>query len=108
MKTRLNVRPSPRPLLRATLAGLFAATLAAFASPGALGADAAEPAAPKPALLLQQQGVLGSISKMTHLACADGPQGITEQLAVFNSVTHKMAAGPISVCNSAATLRFAE
>ncbi len=49
MKTRLNVRPSPRPLLRATLAGLFAATLAAFASPGALAANAAELAAPKPA-----------------------------------------------------------
>ena len=44
MKTRLNVRPSPRPLLRATLAGLFAATLAAFASPGTLAANAAKPA----------------------------------------------------------------
>lgn len=69
---------------------------------------AAYPAAHERALLLQQQGVIGSLGKMTHFACADGPQGITEQLAVFNSVTHKMAAGPISVCNSAATLRFAE
>ena len=68
---------------------------------------AAYPAAHERALLLQQQGVIGSIGKMTHFACADGPQGITEQLAVFNSVTHKMT-GPVSVCNSAATLRFAE
>ena len=28
-------------------------------------------------------------------------------MAVFNSVTHKMT-GPVSVCNSAATLRFAD
>ena len=51
--------------------------------------------------------MIGSIGKMTHFACADGPQGITEQMAVFNSVTHKMT-GPVSVCNSAATLRFAD
>lgn len=64
-------------------------------------------AAHERAMLLQQQGVLGSVCKMTHFACADGPQGVTEQMAVFNSVTHKMP-GAISVCNSAATLRFAE
>ncbi len=68
---------------------------------------AAYAAAHERAMLLQQQGVLGSVCKMTHFACADGPQGVTEQMAVFNSVTHKMP-GAISVCNSAATLRFAE
>ncbi|RSF09392.1 alanine racemase [Achromobacter aegrifaciens] len=68
---------------------------------------AAYAAAHERAMLLQQQGVLGSVGKMTHFACADGPQGVNEQLAVFNSVTHKMP-GAISVCNSAATLRFAE
>jgi len=68
---------------------------------------AAYPAAHERALLLQQQGTVGSIGKMTHFACADGPQGVNEQLAVFNSVTHKLP-GTISVCNSAATLRFAD
>jgi alanine racemase len=68
---------------------------------------AAYPAAHERAMLLQQQGTLGSVGKMTHFACADGPQGVTEQLAVFDSVTHKMP-GAISVCNSAATLRFAD
>ncbi len=68
---------------------------------------AAYAAAHERAMLLQQQGVLGSVCKMTHFACADGPQGVTEQMAVFNSVTHTMP-GAISVCNSAATLRFAE
>ncbi|WP_445656895.1 alanine racemase [Achromobacter sp. NCFB-sbj8-Ac1-l] len=64
-------------------------------------------AAHERAQLLQQQGTVGSIGKMTHFACADGPQGVSEQMAVFNSVTHKLP-GPVSVCNSAATLRFAD
>ena len=68
---------------------------------------AAYAAAHERALLLQQQGTLGSVGKMTHFACADGPQGVNEQLGIFNSVTHKLP-GAISVCNSAATLRFAE
>jgi alanine racemase len=68
---------------------------------------AAYPAAFERAQLLQQQGVLGSVGKMTHFACADGPQGVNEQLGLFNSVTHKFP-GAVSVCNSAATLRFAE
>ncbi|MDR6600498.1 alanine racemase [Achromobacter deleyi] len=68
---------------------------------------AAYPAAHERAMLLQQQGTVGSIGKMTHFACADGPQGVNEQLAVFNWVTHKLP-GTISVCNSAATLRFAD
>ena len=68
---------------------------------------AAYAAAHERAMLLQQQGTVGSVGKMTHFACADGPQGVNEQLGVFNSVTHKMP-GAISVCNSAATLRFAE
>ena len=48
---------------------------------------AAYPAAFERAQLLQQQGVLGSVGKMTHFACADGPQGVNEQLGLFNSVT---------------------
>ncbi|WP_454677342.1 alanine racemase [Achromobacter marplatensis] len=68
---------------------------------------AAYPAAHERAMLLQLQGTVGSIGKMTHFACADGPQGVNEQLAVFNSVTHRLP-GAISVCNSAATLRFAD
>ena len=64
-------------------------------------------AAHERAMLLQSQGVLASVGKMTHFACADGPQGVHEQLAVFNSVTHRLP-GPVSVCNSAATLRFAD
>ncbi|CAB3816785.1 alanine racemase [Achromobacter mucicolens] len=68
---------------------------------------AAFPAAFERAMLLQQQGTLGSVGKMTHFACADGPQGVNEQLSVFNSVTHKLP-GAISVCNSAAALRFAD
>ena len=65
---------------------------------------AAYPAAFERAQLLQQQGVLGSVGKMTHFACADGPQGVNEQLGLFNSVTHRFP-GAVSVCNSAATLR---
>ena len=68
---------------------------------------AAYPAAFERAQLLQQQGVLGSVGKMTHFACADGPQGVNEQLGLFNPVTHRFP-GAVSVCNSAATLRFAE
>ena len=44
---------------------------------------AAYPAAFERAQLLQQQGVLGSVGKMTHFACADGPQGVNEQLGLF-------------------------
>ena len=53
---------------------------------------AAYPAAFERAQLLQQQGVLGSVGKMTHFACADGPQGVNEQLGLFNSVTHRFPA----------------
>jgi len=56
---------------------------------------------------LQERGALGSIGKMTHFACADGPQGVSGQLAVFDAATQGLA-GPVSVCNSAATLRYAE
>ncbi len=55
---------------------------------------------------LHQQGVVGAIGKMTHFACADGPEGVSEQLNVFNATTRNLP-GAVSVCNSAATLRFA-
>ncbi len=44
------------------------------------------------------------ITLMTHFADADGPSGVTDQWAVFQSVTRDLP-GERSVCNSAATLR---
>jgi alanine racemase len=54
---------------------------------------------------LQEQGILGNVGKMTHFATADGPEGIDWQMRVFGRVTSHLP-GPVSVCNSAATLRF--
>ena len=70
-------------------------------------APAAYAAAYARAEKLHQRGVLGSIIKMTHFATADGPQGITEAMAIFARATEGLAGG-VSVCNSAATLRFPE
>ncbi|AOB38998.1 alanine racemase [Bordetella parapertussis] len=56
---------------------------------------------------LHEYGVVGGIGKMTHFACADGPQGVTQQMNVFNGATAHLA-GATSVCNSAATLRYAD
>ncbi len=44
------------------------------------------------------------ISLMTHFSDADGPKGVSQQMAVFETVTHDLP-GERSVCNSAATLR---
>ena len=46
------------------------------------------------------------ISLMTHFSDADGPAGIAHQMAVFEAAAEGLA-GERSVCNSAATLRFA-
>ena len=50
------------------------------------------------------------ITLMTHLSDADGDpktsRGIAHQLDAFDAVTHDLA-GERSICNSAATLRFA-
>jgi len=54
---------------------------------------------------LHAQGVLGHLGKMTHFACADGPEGIAAQLACFEMATAGLP-GPTSVCNSAALLRY--
>jgi len=56
---------------------------------------------------LQQRNILGQVGKMTHFATADGPEGVVTQMAVFNATVQGLP-GPVSVCNSAATLRFAE
>ena len=56
---------------------------------------------------LQRRGVLGSVVKMTHFATADGPQGIADALGIFTRTTQGLAGG-VSVCNSAATLRYPE
>jgi alanine racemase len=47
-----------------------------------------------------------AITLMTHFADADGAGGVAGQLAVFNAATHELP-GERSLCNSAATLRFA-
>ena len=44
------------------------------------------------------------ISLMTHFSDADGPKGVTEQMAVFAATTHDLP-GERSLSNSAATLR---
>ncbi|HVS27578.1 MAG TPA: alanine racemase [Burkholderiales bacterium] len=56
---------------------------------------------------LKQNRQVGSITLMTHFACADDEQGIDAQLKQFN----KIAAGqnlPKSLANSAAVLRYPE
>ena len=57
---------------------------------------------------LREQGAVGSIGKMMHFPCADGPQGVTGPLRVFQETTQGLGTGPISTCNSAATLRYPE
>lgn len=53
---------------------------------------------------LQRAGVLGEVGKMTHFARADDDPAFTaRQLECFNRVTEGLP-GPVSVCNSAATL----
>jgi alanine racemase len=46
------------------------------------------------------------ITLMTHFAEADGPAGVTDAMARFEAATRDLP-GDRSVCNSAATLRFA-
>ncbi|MER1966989.1 alanine racemase [Castellaniella sp. GW247-6E4] len=61
-------------------------------------------AAYRRALDLQAEGVLGAVGKMTHFARADDdPVETAGQLRVFAQVTEGLP-GPVSVCNSAATL----
>ena len=56
---------------------------------------------------LAAAGVLGHVGKMTHFANADGIQGVAGQMAIFDAKTADLP-GAVSVCNSAATLRYAE
>lgn len=56
---------------------------------------------------LQQSGVVGSVGSMTHFATADGPEGVADQAAAFRAAVAGLS-GPLSLCNSAATLRFPE
>jgi alanine racemase len=46
------------------------------------------------------------ITLSTHFADADGPHGVVQQLATFEAATRDLP-GERSLCNSAATLRFA-
>ena len=57
------------------------------------------------AQMLREQAVLGTIGKMTHFAHADGVEGVDHAYGIFERVTAGLP-GPVSVCNSAATLRF--
>lgn len=53
---------------------------------------------------LQSRGVLAQVGKMTHFARADDDPAFTqEQLHCFREATRDLP-GPVSVCNSAATL----
>ena len=47
-----------------------------------------------------------TITLMTHFSDADGPAGVAAQMAVFDATTRELP-GDRSLCNSAATLRFA-
>lgn len=57
---------------------------------------------------LREQGVVGSIGKMMHFPCADGPQGVAAPLQKFHEITEGLSSGPVSVSNSAAVLRYPE
>lgn len=52
---------------------------------------------------LQQLPTIVKLTRMTHFSDADGPRGITHQLAAFERGAG-MLAGPRSLCNSAAIL----
>ena len=54
---------------------------------------------------LRQLKQVKSVTLMTHFADADGPTGVDAQLDNFNAATAGLA-GPRSLANSAATLRF--
>jgi alanine racemase len=56
---------------------------------------------------LRQQRIVGAVGRMTHFANADGPPGIASQLDVFQRVAGDLP-GPVSLSNSAATLRYPE
>lgn len=56
---------------------------------------------------LRDSGALGSITLMTHFACADEPGGVKEQLQRFRALTGGLDL-PCSLANSAATLRHPE
>lgn len=70
-----------------------------------LGFQPAEyPAAFQRARDLQARGIIGELGKMTHFARADDDAATTRaQLACFRQITAGLP-GPVSVCNSAATL----
>jgi alanine racemase len=62
------------------------------------------PDAYRQAIGLAQQGILGSLGKMTHFARADDdPEATRRQLQVFDDAAGGLP-GRVSVCNSAATL----
>jgi len=56
---------------------------------------------------LRESGAAGSITLMTHFACADEAAGVAEQLERFRSLTRDVNL-PRSLANSAAILRYPE
>jgi len=53
---------------------------------------------------LQASGHVRHITHMTHFACADEPNGISQEIQLFDGVTAHLPGGE-SLCNSAASLR---
>ncbi len=64
-------------------------------------------AAHRELLSLQAAGTLGLVGHMTHFSTADTEEGIAAQMALFERTTGGLA-GPVSLCNSAASLRYPE
>jgi len=56
---------------------------------------------------LKASKTVRSMTLMTHFATADGPEGVTEQLSRFNSLTQAIRL-PKTLANSAALLRYPE
>lgn len=57
------------------------------------------------ALDLQKRHILGRVGRMTHFANADAPAGVAAPMELFQRVAGGLP-GPVSVSNSAATLRY--
>lgn len=56
---------------------------------------------------LRAASQVGSITLMTHFACADEPQGVADQLARFRAATQRLKL-PVTLANSAALMRYPE
>lgn len=55
---------------------------------------------------LQQKGIVGRIGCMSHFANADVPQDAVSEAVTQILQAHQLVAGPLSICNSAASVRY--